>query len=96
MSMNAHHCCIVFSNSDIRARQKLEEISSTATNVEKKITRGSLIFIIDDDEWIWVRPTELTRGYRPHKAWVDKNCTLEQHDNIILPACSYCQEIRYF
>ena len=68
MSMNAHHCCIVFSNDENRAKEKLEEIASGADCTEKKFGRGCARYIIGDEEWMWVRPSDSARGYRAHKA----------------------------
>jgi len=97
MSANAHHFCIVFSNNEIRAKEKLEEIACSAECTKKDFGRGYAKIVVGDEEWMWVRPSDIAKGYRAHKAWIDEQCTIEQLNNIILPICSmYCEEMKYF
>jgi hypothetical protein len=87
----------VFSNDEIKAKHKLEEIATNSKCVDKRIGRGFARYVIDGDEWMWVRPIDSAKGYRAHKAWIDMDCTIRQLEYVILPICElYCEEFNYF
>lgn len=99
MSMNAHHCCIVFSPHRISAIQKLEEIAANRVVTKRTASPCDIRYIFDDnEEWIWVNPeSDRARGKRAHKAFVDTACSQWALNQIVLPACStYCPEVEYY
>ena len=96
MSMNAYHCCIVFSNNRDKAVQKFEDIfieKGSPDNIKRIMAKDRIEYIFEDEDWIWIRPALGARGYRAHKAYVDIDCTKEQIDCAIRPICDlYCDE----
>lgn len=95
--MDKYKYCIVFSNDENRAKEKLDEIASEGDCAERKYGRGFASCFVGDEEWVWVRPLESSKGRRAYKAWVDEKCTIEQFNKIIEPICfGCCEEIRFF
>lgn len=96
MSMNAYHCCCVFSHNYDTALRKMEEIyteKGSPNNVKKILSRDRLVYHFEDEEWVWIRPIESSRGYRAHKAYVSMDCTIEELENLIYPICNlYCDK----
>jgi hypothetical protein len=91
MSMNAHHCCIVYSNNRDTALKKLNELKEGKDNVVSLCSYDNLRYKIEDEEWMWVRPNMQCRGYRAHKAYVDAKCTYQEVEENIKPY-SYCKD----
>lgn len=102
MSMNAHHCCIVFSHDMSVAKQKLDEIyqeKGCPDNIKRIISPSRISYRYEDEEWIWVKPNETCRGYRAHKAYIDRNCTIKDLHMFIIPIFElYCEkcDFHYF
>ena len=101
MSMNAHHCCIVYSNNPDVAKRKMEEILQdkldkgidNLVRIRDGRRHGDLRYTYEDEEWVWVRPSMAARGYRAHKAYVDAKCTYQEVYENIKPYCDlYCKD----
>ena len=101
MSMNAHHCCIVYSNNHNTAKQKLKEImqdklidgKDTLIQIRDHASSGDLRYIYEDEEWIWVKPNLGARGYRAHKTYIDVKCSYQEVTENIRPYCDrYCDD----
>lgn len=91
---------IVYSNNRERALEKLEEINEEKDNlILIKNSFNRLEYVFEDEVWIWIRPTDYARGYKPKKCLINEyDVTLRQYREIILPSCIYCkdEDINYF
>lgn len=101
MSMNAHHCCIVYSNNPYIAKIKMEEILQekrekgidNLVSIKDGREHGVLRYKYEHEEWVWVKPNMQCRGYRAHKAYVDVKCTYQEVEENIKPYCDlYCAD----
>ena len=98
MSMNAIHCCAVFSPHRLSAISKLREIANDH-NADFVNDKYGIRLVLDNGEkWQWINPeTPAARGHRAHKAFVDTACSIRALHRIIIPACeSYCTELEYY
>lgn len=48
------------------------------------------IKLLDGTQYIWIKPVDYLRGCRVHKAYIDKNLTLNELCHIVIPICAYC------
>ena len=89
MLSKPYRLCIVFSPSRESARWKLEQII-TGQRANRILTTSALEYTLDNGEkWIWVNPeSDSARGYRAHKAFIDKACSQEAQKNIVSVACA--------
>ena len=103
MSMNAHHCCIVFSPNKESAIYQLDKILKNKMIENKSLIKKTIQFdyvayYFEDETWVWLNPVlNGVRGYRGHKVFVDMDCTINQLEYVIKPTCNlYCDNIEYF
>lgn len=90
--------CIIFSSNKDRANDKLDEIIKEKTEkgidvvYQKKDTSfmyDNYVLFNDNELWKIVYANDSARGYRWHKAWVDKQISKEIIQNIIEPTGIY-------
>lgn len=99
MSMNAIHCYAVFSPSYDRAMQKIHQLIKDREKYLIRILRTSnrIEYLLENERWIWINPALNPRGYRVHKAYIDRECFIEQMETCIKCMCQgYCEEEEYF
>lgn len=86
--------CGIFTNNYWKAREKLEQIWNTLNEDERErflVSKDSLeIRLKNDKRYMWIKPNNQSRGYRFAKAIIDKDITLEELWNYILPICYAC------
>lgn len=94
MSMNAHHCCIVFTNSYDVAKETLDRINKMKGNlisIRDSIHSGNLRYYFEDEEWVWINPELASRGYRGHKVYIDLSLSDKIIQEVIHPLIAgYC------
>ena len=86
--------CGIFTNNYWKAREKLEQIWNTLNEDERErflVRKDSLeIRLKNGKRYMWIKPNNQSRGYRFSKAIIDKDVTLEELHNYILPICHAC------
>lgn len=94
MSMNAIHTYGIVTND-------FELVLNTITNIiEKTDKKHHCSFSMNDlnvrfedgTKWCWVKPIDMSRGYRLYKALFDRRLTFEEFEFVMRQNCSgYCE-----
>ena len=60
--------------------------------------RLNLRTIKDEIDFVWLKPIDMSRGYRCSRAYIDNNIDREALNTIVMLICMYCDEddIVYF
>ncbi len=86
MSMNAHHCYGIITNDYEKAKELMQTIIQSRDDVVKYINKDRLIVEFENGEvWRWTRSDSTARGYRFHKALIDRDTPIEVLQNVIMP-----------
>lgn len=88
--------CGIFTNNASKVEDKLKEIMNNFNNEEI----DSLILSSDRKElrlkngekYIWIRPTDNSRGYRCKKAIIDREISYKELMEYVAYVCMYCGE----
>lgn len=87
---------ILFSNDNIKANKKMEQILETIMLSDDKCRVMRVkdgikeIRIEDGTRYVWVKPSDNSRGYRCNHAFIDRNLSLEIIENHVMPVAFYC------
>ena len=91
---NVKVSCGILTNDAVKAEIKLKELYNNfgETLVDRFILgkdRKDLL-LKNGERYIWIKPDLSSRGYRCGRIIIDRNITLEQFQNVILPMCYAC------
>lgn len=84
----------IFTNDADSAEFKIMEIyNSTPKNMVHQLKNSRDIKelrLVNGSRYIWIKPSNNSKGYRCSNAIIDRRVTLEELHNHILPICVYC------
>lgn len=88
MSLNTTHG--VVTNDFKKARNTLIQIAESRGDAKHcSLSMNHMEFNFENGEkWVWVRPINMSRGYRLSSAMFDRNLTFEEFRFVLLQNCS--------
>lgn len=79
-------------------RKKAETIfNNLRTQYENNISRyresiGHIDLLLDNGTYyVWIKPIDNSRGHKVSGAYIDKNLTLDELFELVVPICVYCK-----
>lgn len=86
--------CGILTNDPIKAEIKIKQIANKFTKDEITYFINSKerkeLYLNDNKKYTWIKLNSNSRGYRCGKIIIDRNITLTQLDEIVLPICYAC------
>mgnify|MGYP001220132447 CR=1 FL=1 len=86
----------IFTNNPYKAKSKLQEIydKTDKNNIDVFVLSKfqKELRLLDGTRYIWIKPIDNSRGYRCANAFIDRELTLEELNNIVFPICVYCSK----
>jgi len=73
----------LFTNLYHDKRQEIDSYRNSESIQEIRLLNGT--------QYLWIKPINNSRGHRCEKAYIDKNLTLNELNNIVIPICVYCR-----
>ena len=83
----------IFSNNPSKADKILSELASNnKDNVKfhRKSKDFQELILNDETRYIWIKISNNSRGYKVSQAYIDREITLDELYDIIVPVCFYC------
>jgi len=85
----------IFTNNRDKALRFFENLNNqNKENVERYRQGKDQIDLLlkDGTYYTWIKPIDMSRGYRCYKAFIDRNLTLNELQMIVVPICVYCKK----
>lgn len=90
--------CGIFTNDYDTAQRVIGNIKENNINNIEFYRKGKTdlnLRLKDGTDYIWIRPIDMSRGYRCSKAMIDLAIDYDTIQRIIKPICIYCDEQDY-
>lgn len=79
---NSEYKAIIFFDNLIQEQGEAKNLKQFINSKERKE-----VILNDDTRYVWIKISDNSRGYRVHRAYIDRDITLEELHNLILPLC---------
>lgn len=92
MSLNAHHCWGIITDDRNKVEDLYDNLTRQYPNEVRRVPNGLYIGKIFVK---WLRPNgiENCRGYRFHRAWIDRNCFEQYANGYYATLLLYCERL---
>lgn len=83
----------IFTNDKNKAQMIFDKIYDQNKDKIERYRKGEEtidLLLYDNTHYIWIRPINMSRGHRCTKAYIDKNLTLYELKDVVLPICINC------